>query len=43
MIELDIQVTIRKPGALHCARWTAKAIYALKMELSIKENGTVMV
>jgi len=33
MIGLDIKVNIRKPGALHRARWMAKAIYSLKIEL----------
>jgi hypothetical protein len=29
---LDTEVTIRKPGAMHRARWMAKDIYSIKME-----------
>ena len=32
MVRLDVQLTIRKPGALHRARWMAKAICSLKIE-----------
>ena len=42
MIGLDIQFTIRKPGALHRARWMAKAIYSLKMELLFNGNEATM-
>lgn len=35
-------VTIRRPGAIHRARWMAKAIYALKMELLLEGNQSVM-
>jgi hypothetical protein len=38
MVGLDIQLTIRKPGALHRARWMAKAIYTLKIELLFDGN-----
>ena len=31
MVGMDIQFTIRKPGALHRARWMAKAISLLKL------------
>jgi hypothetical protein len=33
MVGLDIRAPIRKPGAMHRARWMAKAIYSMKMEL----------
>ena len=42
MVGLDIVVAIRKPGALHRARWMAKAIYSLKMELLFDGNENVM-
>ncbi|GBN49446.1 hypothetical protein AVEN_270146-1 [Araneus ventricosus] len=42
MIRLDIQFTIRKPGPLHPARWMAKAIYSLKMELLFNGNEARM-
>ena len=38
MVGLDIQLTIRKPGAIHRARWMAKAIYTLKIELLFDGN-----
>jgi hypothetical protein len=42
MIGKEVDVTIRKPGALHRARWMAKAIYSLKIELLLSGNETVM-
>ena len=30
---LDIDVNVRKPGALHRAQWMAKAIYSMKFKL----------
>ncbi|GBN77905.1 hypothetical protein AVEN_40025-1 [Araneus ventricosus] len=39
---LDIQVTIWKPGGPHRARWMAKAIYSLKMELLFNGNEASM-
>jgi hypothetical protein len=38
MIGLDIKVNIRKPSALHRARWMAKSIYSLKIELVADSN-----
>lgn len=38
MIGLDVKLTIRKPGALHRARWMAKAIYSMKIELLWRSN-----
>ena len=35
-------MTIKKPGAVHRARWMAKAIYTLKMELLFNDNKAVM-
>lgn len=43
MIGLDIQFAIRKPCALHRARWIAKAIYSSKMELLFNGNEATMV
>jgi len=42
MTGLDVKVTIRKPGALHRARWMAKAIYSMKIELLFKDNESVI-
>jgi len=42
LVGLDINATIRKPGALHRARWMAKAIYSMKMELLYDGNETVL-
>ena len=39
---MEIGSTIRKPGAIHRARWMAKAFYALKIELLFEGNETVM-
>ncbi|ESN95841.1 hypothetical protein HELRODRAFT_179031 [Helobdella robusta] len=39
--ELQVNVAIRKPGARHRARWMAKAIYALKIELLFTVNKTI--
>jgi hypothetical protein len=33
IVGLPVKFAIRKPGALHRARWMAKAIYSLKIEL----------
>ena len=41
MVGLQVDVAIRKPGALHRARWMAKAIYALKIELLFTVNKTI--
>jgi hypothetical protein len=38
MVVLDVKLTICKPGALHRARWMAKAIYSLKIELLFDGN-----
>ncbi|ESN97854.1 hypothetical protein HELRODRAFT_177490 [Helobdella robusta] len=38
---LQVDVAIRKPGALHRAQWVAKAIYALKIELLFTVNKTI--
>ena len=42
MVELESEIAIQKPGALHRARWMAKAIYSLKMELLFDENEAVL-
>ena len=42
MIGLHCSAVIRKPGALHRARWMAKAIYTMKMELLFDGNESVI-
>ena len=42
LVGLSITAAVRKPGALHRARWMAKAIYSMKMELLYNGNETVM-
>lgn len=42
MLGMQTNTTIRKPGALHRARWMAKAIYSLKMELLFDGNEDVL-
>jgi len=41
-IGLDVTITIRKFGALHRARWMAKAIYSLKIQLLFEGNEAVI-
>lgn len=41
MIGLDKKITIYKPGACHRARWMAKAIYTMKIELLFEGNEDV--
>ena len=41
-VGLDLHFSIRKPGAMHRARWMAKAIYSLKMELLMAGNEQAM-
>ena len=42
IVGLDIKVTIRKPAGLHRARWMAKAIYSMKIELLLRGNEAVI-
>jgi hypothetical protein len=42
MLGMQTNTTIRKPGALHRARWIAKAIYTLKIELPFDGNDAVL-
>lgn len=42
MIGMKTDVTVRKPGALHRARWMAKAIYSMKIELLFSGNEAVI-
>lgn len=42
IVGIDTKTTLRKPGALHRARWMAKAIYTLKMELLFEDNEVVL-
>jgi hypothetical protein len=43
LVGLDIgKVTIRKPGAIHRARWMAKAMYSFKIELLFDGNESVI-
>ncbi|ESO11856.1 hypothetical protein HELRODRAFT_166931 [Helobdella robusta] len=41
IVGLQVDVAIRKSGALHRARWMAKAICALKIELLFTVNKTI--
>ena len=41
MVGLEVDVSIRRPGALHRARWMSKAIYALKIELLFAGNEAI--
>jgi len=41
MIGIQTITAVRKPGALHRARWMAKAIYCLKIELLFDGNEAV--
>ena len=38
MLGLPIEAVVQKSGAVHCARWIAKALYTLKIELSYSGN-----
>ena len=38
MVGFDVNASILKPGAVHRARWMAKAIYSLKIELLLSGN-----
>ena len=42
LLGLAITATVRKPGALHRARWMAKAIYSMKIELLYDGNEIVL-
>jgi len=42
MIGLKIEATIRRPGAVHRARWMAKALYTLKIELLYEDNKSII-
>ena len=42
LVGLDSSVSLRKPGALHRARWMAKAIYSMKIELLFEGNESVI-
>ena len=42
MVGLDSSATIQKPGAVHRARWMAKAIYSMKIQLLFEGNEAVM-
>ena len=42
LVGLDVTSAIRRPGAIHRARWMAKAIYALKMELLLEGNENII-
>ena len=37
-VGLHVDAVVRKPGAMHKARWMRKAIYSLKMELLFDGN-----
>lgn len=42
MVGLTNSATFRKPGAIHRARWMAKAIYTMKIELLLDGNESVI-
>ena len=42
MTGIDVSCSIRKPGAMHHARWMAKAIYSLKIELLLDGNEAII-
>lgn len=42
MVGLDSSAALRRPGALHRARWMAKAIYSMKIELLFNGNESVI-
>lgn len=42
LVAMTVEVTIWKPGAMHRARWMAKAIYSLKLELLLDCNETAI-
>jgi len=42
LIGLDVTASIHKPGAIHRARWMAKAIYTLKIELLLSGNEAAL-
>jgi len=41
-VGLTVPTTFRKPGATHRARWMAKAIYTMKIELLLDDNESVI-
>ena len=41
-VGLRVDGTLLRPGALHRARWMAKAIYSVKIELLFQENEHVL-
>jgi len=42
MVGLKIEATVRRPGAIHRARWMAKALYTLKIELLYEGNEKIL-
>ena len=42
MVGLTIKATVRKPGAMHRARWMVKAIYSMKIEIILDGNESVI-
>lgn len=42
LVGVDVGRNIRKPGAVHRARWMAKAIYSMKMELLYDVNKATL-
>jgi hypothetical protein len=42
MVGLTVPTTFRKPGAIHRARWMAKAIYTMKVELLLDDYESVI-
>jgi hypothetical protein len=42
MVGIETKTAIRKPGAMHRARWMAKAIYSLKIEMLLDGNESIL-
>ena len=42
MVGLKIEATVRRPGAVHRARWMAKALYTLKIKLLYEGNEKII-
>lgn len=42
MVGIENVHAVRKPGAIHRARWMAKAIYSLKIELLLEGNESII-
>ena len=39
---MQLNISVRKPGAIHRGRWMIKAIYSIKMEILFDGNEDVL-